>query len=241
MFSLSYARLQHGKGTVDRHLKCQTCGGNNDDCPGHFGHLELTKPMYHAGFYDYLIQVLKCICLHCSSPLFHDVVFFFFFYLSVLSLSLSPLLDTHALALTHHHLSSRIVQKDDRVPTVLRIRNPVKRLSELVKICDGVKVCGQFKASSENKEGEEDGSEQPKIENLGCGHPRPKTIRKEQLNIWLTYVGGGGAEKRKVFLFFPPAFPLFHARLSSCSKPSVGETDGRKSARSLGQSARRGL
>jgi DNA-directed RNA polymerase II subunit RPB1 len=36
-------------GTVDRNFKCQTCGENMTDCPGHFGHIELSKPVYHAG------------------------------------------------------------------------------------------------------------------------------------------------------------------------------------------------
>lgn len=27
-----------------------TCAGNLADCPGHFGHMELAKPVYHIGF-----------------------------------------------------------------------------------------------------------------------------------------------------------------------------------------------
>jgi DNA-directed RNA polymerase II subunit RPB1 len=37
-------------GTVDRNFKCQTCGESMTDCPGHFGHIELCKPVFHAGF-----------------------------------------------------------------------------------------------------------------------------------------------------------------------------------------------
>lgn len=36
-------------GTVDRNFKCQTCGENMTDCPGHFGHIELCRPVFHAG------------------------------------------------------------------------------------------------------------------------------------------------------------------------------------------------
>ncbi|KAJ1332825.1 hypothetical protein BSLG_008454 [Batrachochytrium salamandrivorans] len=32
-------------GTIDRNYKCQTCGENMTDCPGHFGHIELAKPV----------------------------------------------------------------------------------------------------------------------------------------------------------------------------------------------------
>ena len=33
-----------------------SCAGNLADCPGHFGHLELAKPVFHIGF---LTKVLK--------------------------------------------------------------------------------------------------------------------------------------------------------------------------------------
>ena len=31
------------QGVVDRFTRCQTCAGNMNDCPGHFGHIELAK------------------------------------------------------------------------------------------------------------------------------------------------------------------------------------------------------
>lgn len=34
-------------GTTDREYKCRTCGEDMTDCPGHFGHLELAKPVRH--------------------------------------------------------------------------------------------------------------------------------------------------------------------------------------------------
>ncbi|KAL6513541.1 DNA-directed RNA polymerase II subunit rpb1 [Orobanche gracilis] len=37
-------------GTIDRKMKCETCMSNMAECPGHFGHLELAKPMFHIGF-----------------------------------------------------------------------------------------------------------------------------------------------------------------------------------------------
>lgn len=36
-------------GTNDRNYKCATCAGNMSECPGHFGHMELARPMYHIG------------------------------------------------------------------------------------------------------------------------------------------------------------------------------------------------
>ena len=32
-----------------RNFKCQTCGESMTDCPGHFAHIELAKPVYHPG------------------------------------------------------------------------------------------------------------------------------------------------------------------------------------------------
>lgn len=53
-------------GTLDKHLRCQTCGGTFIDCPGHFGHIELPKPMYLVGMLDEVARVLQCVCFHCS-------------------------------------------------------------------------------------------------------------------------------------------------------------------------------
>ena len=52
-------------GTYDRQYKCATCAGNKMDCPGHFGHIELSKPVFHVGFMIKLIKVLKCVCFNC--------------------------------------------------------------------------------------------------------------------------------------------------------------------------------
>ena len=36
-------------GTIDRNFKCQTCGEGMAECPGHFGHIELARPVFHIG------------------------------------------------------------------------------------------------------------------------------------------------------------------------------------------------
>jgi len=56
-------------GTCDIHLKCLTCGQNSNDCEGHFGHTELAEYLFHYGFLNHLITILKCICLKCSNIL----------------------------------------------------------------------------------------------------------------------------------------------------------------------------
>jgi DNA-directed RNA polymerase II subunit RPB1 len=44
-------------GTIDRNFKCQTCGESMADCPGHFAHIELAKPVFHVGNYSLLYFV----------------------------------------------------------------------------------------------------------------------------------------------------------------------------------------
>ncbi|KAG1837893.1 RNA polymerase Rpb1, domain 1-domain-containing protein [Suillus tomentosus] len=34
-------------GTIDSNVKCQTCGEGMSECPGHFGHIELARPVFH--------------------------------------------------------------------------------------------------------------------------------------------------------------------------------------------------
>lgn len=36
-------------GTIDRNTMCATCGESQQECPGHFGHIELAAPVFHVG------------------------------------------------------------------------------------------------------------------------------------------------------------------------------------------------
>jgi len=53
-------------GTVDRQLKCATCSGSMNECPGHFGHVELAKPVFNVGFISTVLKILRAVCYHCS-------------------------------------------------------------------------------------------------------------------------------------------------------------------------------
>ena len=61
------------QGVTDRMSRCQTCAGNMTECPGHFAHIELAKPVFHVGFLTKTIKVLRCFCFYCSKLLV-DVV-----------------------------------------------------------------------------------------------------------------------------------------------------------------------
>ncbi|CAF1192209.1 unnamed protein product [Adineta ricciae] len=57
------------QGPVDRHSRCLTCAGSYTECPGHFGHIKLVKPVYHIGFLAKILKILRCICFRCGKLL----------------------------------------------------------------------------------------------------------------------------------------------------------------------------
>lgn len=60
-------------GSMDRAFKCKTCAGSSTDCPGHFGHIELAKPVFHPGFACTVLKILRCVCFNCSKLLIDKV------------------------------------------------------------------------------------------------------------------------------------------------------------------------
>ncbi|KAH1164650.1 hypothetical protein KIL84_020645 [Mauremys mutica] len=57
------------QGVIEKTGRCQTCAGNMTECPGHFGHIELAKPVFHVGFLGKTMKVLRCVCFFCSKLL----------------------------------------------------------------------------------------------------------------------------------------------------------------------------
>lgn len=53
-------------GTTEKNLLCQTCNNNMFECVGHFGHIELCKPMFHVGYISKIKKLLECVCFYCS-------------------------------------------------------------------------------------------------------------------------------------------------------------------------------
>lgn len=56
-------------GVLDNDKVCRTCGQNNRHCPGHFGHLELARPVYFTQFFNILQKILHCVCFKCGKLL----------------------------------------------------------------------------------------------------------------------------------------------------------------------------
>ncbi len=49
-------------GVVDPGLRCRTCGGRPGECAGHFGHVELARPVIHVGYIDTIYNCLRATC-----------------------------------------------------------------------------------------------------------------------------------------------------------------------------------
>ena len=53
-------------GSVDRRHLCATCQHDARTCQGHAGHITLAFPVYHGGYLDMVLRVLRCVCYGCS-------------------------------------------------------------------------------------------------------------------------------------------------------------------------------
>lgn len=53
-------------GVVDPGVRCRTCGGGVGEDQGHFGYLELTRPIIHVHYAKIVFAILKITCRKCS-------------------------------------------------------------------------------------------------------------------------------------------------------------------------------
>ena len=56
-------------GVIDPGLRCKTCDQKASDCPGHFGHIELAKPVIHVGYTRMIRKLLRVTCRNCGRVL----------------------------------------------------------------------------------------------------------------------------------------------------------------------------
>ena len=56
-------------GVLDNGKTCRSCGQTNHNCPGHFGHYKLARPVYFIQFFPMIMNVLNCVCIRCSKLL----------------------------------------------------------------------------------------------------------------------------------------------------------------------------
>jgi DNA-directed RNA polymerase subunit A' len=53
-------------GVIEPGQKCPTCGNTMGQCPGHFGHIELVRPVIHIGFVKHIYDLLRVTCRKCG-------------------------------------------------------------------------------------------------------------------------------------------------------------------------------
>lgn len=49
-------------GINQKNATCETCNRNINDCIGHFGYIDLQLPVFHAGYFRNVIEILQTIC-----------------------------------------------------------------------------------------------------------------------------------------------------------------------------------
>lgn len=53
-------------GVIENGKICQSCGLTNKFCPGHYGCIKLTRPIFHPMYYRYIVSFLNMFCSQCS-------------------------------------------------------------------------------------------------------------------------------------------------------------------------------
>jgi DNA-directed RNA polymerase subunit A' len=56
-------------GVIDPGLRCKTCGSKLKECVGHFGYIELARPIIHIKFSKIIHDLLRCSCRECGRVL----------------------------------------------------------------------------------------------------------------------------------------------------------------------------
>ena len=59
-------------GVIDPGMKCRTCGSSIGSCPGHFGYIDLSRPVIHVRYVKTVYKLLRATCQECHRPLAED-------------------------------------------------------------------------------------------------------------------------------------------------------------------------
>ncbi|MFB6470637.1 MAG: DNA-directed RNA polymerase subunit A' [Vulcanisaeta sp. AZ3] len=59
-------------GVIEPGARCETCGNPPDKCPGHFGKIELARPVIHVEYARYIHDLLRATCRECGRILLTD-------------------------------------------------------------------------------------------------------------------------------------------------------------------------
>ncbi len=59
-------------GVIDPGLRCKTCGCKIKECMGHFGHIELARPIIHVFYANLIYDMLRGTCNECNKILLSE-------------------------------------------------------------------------------------------------------------------------------------------------------------------------
>eukprot|EP01036_Dinobryon_divergens_P026814 gene26814-35504_t len=177
-------------GTNDFQIRCKTCdctyagsASKMDDCPGHFGHIELFRPVYHCGFIDEVVRILRCVCFQCSRLLLDEKV-----------AKDREVLNIHSPEVRFRCIHDRCNRTTVRCETVQV--DDVNKLLEEFTLGNGT---GSGEADKEAAAADaEGGNSKPP-----CGSQQPK-FNREGLTVYVTYpddlehIPGNGQKKQEL-------------------------------------------
>lgn len=65
----------HRLGCLENNAICGSCGKTNDECPGHYGMIDLPKKYIHPLFREPAIRICQSFCWRCFEPLMNrDII-----------------------------------------------------------------------------------------------------------------------------------------------------------------------
>lgn len=193
-------------GTNDRNFKCATCSGGMSECPGHFGHIELAKPVFHVG----TSRTAGRSPAQASSPR-------------------SKRSSRRSASTARSSRPSRFAPPPPRATDpqdVIKysqpktLRDSRSRLNHVWNLCKGKMICDMGSAATDD--------EGPRAaaasSHAGCGHRQP-VIRREGLRLVASFKGAAaeeaGAAEGKVYVSPEKVLSIFK-RISDAECIAMG-------------------
>ncbi|HLC93378.1 MAG TPA: DNA-directed RNA polymerase subunit A' [archaeon] len=65
-FPMEGGLMDNHLGVINPGLRCKTCGNTMKKCPGHFGHIEMVRPVCHSEFGKKLEVLMQATCQGCG-------------------------------------------------------------------------------------------------------------------------------------------------------------------------------
>jgi len=65
-FPIDMGLMDPRLGVIEPGLRCKSCGRKADECPGHFGHIDLAMPVIHVGYVKEIKKLLQSTCRTCG-------------------------------------------------------------------------------------------------------------------------------------------------------------------------------